>query len=295
MKPLRTKAIPRAVLALLLVAAAMPAGLAIHGCRREAPTIKEEPVDLARWTVVNFRCPRNRQTYAKWVLSEDKQAVRQEIDGDPSIMVSDQDLDRRSISGTWLVETKGDDDFVGFVFGYQNPGRFYLFDWKGGTQRDWAMGMAKQGMCLKLAEAPYDGPTSGNLEATKPFDGKDLWYTEGTEGKVRLLDYKPTEPWQYGKSYRFQLDFRPGEFRIVVSDGKRVIYDKKFQDSTYPGGKFGFYNYSQSSVIYRGFQTTEIPAKRGYPWTTIVLIILILAVLISAKKKQPKEPATGKK
>ena len=168
MKLLWTKPIPRAVLALLLVAAAMPAGLAVHGCRKEPPTIKDEPANLARWTAVNFRCPRNRQTYAKWVLSEDKHTARQEIDGDPSIIVSDRDLDRRGISGTWLVETKDDDDFVGFVFGYQNPGRFYLFDWKGRTQRDGAVGLAKQGMCLKLAAAAYDGHTSGNLKPTEP-------------------------------------------------------------------------------------------------------------------------------
>lgn len=292
MKLLRTKATRNPVLVLLL-AAAMPAALALHGCEREAGTFKKEPVDPANWTAVNFRCPGNRQTYAKWVVSEDRRTVRQVIDGDPSILVSDQDLERGSFSGTWLAGPN-DDDFVGFVFGYQNPGKFYLFDWKGGPQRDGAMGLARQGMCLKIAEAPYDGPTSGNLEAAKPFAGKDLWQTEGVEGRVRLLDYEATERWQPGKPYRFQLDFRPGEFRIAVKDGQRVIYDKTFQDSTYRGGKFGFYNYSQGGVVYRGFQTTEIPGEVDYPWLTILLILLVLAVLIIAKKKQPKEAAKGK-
>lgn len=299
MKLLRTKATRKPVLVLLL-AAAMPAALALHGCKREAGIFKKEPVDAAKWAAVNFRCPSNRQTYAKWVVSADRQTVRQVINGDPSILVSDRDLEPGSFSGTWLVGAN-DDDFVGFVFGYQNPGKFYLFDWKGGPQHDGAMGLARQGMCLKIAEAPYDGPMSGNLEAGKPFAGKDLWQTEGSEGRVRLLDYEATEPWQPGKPYRFQLNFRPGEFRITVIDGQdgqrvqRVIYDKTFQDSTYPGGKFGFYNYSQGGVVYRGFQTTEIPGKLDYPWLTILLILLVLGVLITAKKKQPREPAKGKK
>ncbi len=292
MKLLRTKATRKPVLVLLL-AIVMPAALALHGCKREAGIFKKEPVDPANWTAVNYRCPGNRQTYAKWVVSADRQTVRQVINGDPSILVSDQDLERGSFSGTWLVGPN-DDDFVGFVFGYQNPGKFYLFDWKGGPQRDGAMGLARQGMCLKIAEAPYDGPTSGNLEAGKPFAGKDLWQTEGAEGKVRLLDYEATERWQPGKLYRFQLDFRPGEFRIAVEDDQGVIYDKTFRDNTYPGGKFGFYNYSQGGVVYRGFQTTEIPPKVDYPWLTIILILLVLAVLITAKKK-PEEAGKGKK
>ena len=45
-------------------------------------------------------------------------------------------LSDAQMEGTWRVNTSNDDDFIGFVFGYQNSQHFYLFDWKQADQND---------------------------------------------------------------------------------------------------------------------------------------------------------------
>ena len=265
------------VLLLVLIVAAVVVGVSQAGSPRR---FAAGPVDLTKWTALMYRLPVGGQSYARWVLSDDKQSAMQTINGDPTIYLSDRVLDRTRIAGTWQVETGRDDDLIGFVFGYRNPGQFYLFDWKGAEQADSTAGLAKQGMSVKVVSIPYTGPVSGKFEPGKPFEAKDVWHTEGTPGRVRLLHHEPTEGWQRDRPYTFELEFRPGRFRIVVRDAGRVIYDKTHRDTTYRTGRFGFYNYSQGDVTYKGFSTSVIPSAAGGRWLLILLIILIVIVLI---------------
>jgi len=265
----------------------------VVGCSEDANRFREGPVELDKWKAINYRYPANKQEYARWELGVDGETVTQVVNGDPSIYLSDRNLARTSISGTWLVDTNDDDDFIGFVFAYKNPGRFYLFDWKSGAQSDGGCGKAEQGMCVKIVDAPYAGAQTGKLDLGKPFDGFDLWNTKGTEGKVRLLHHEPTEGWESKKPYRFKLDFSPDSFHITVKDGERVIFDKAFNDNIYKTGKFGFYNFSQGKVVYKGFKTTIIP---GAPLSRVMIIIIcvcafvlfgvIIIIILIMRKKQ---------
>ena len=53
------------------------------------------------------------------------------------------------MEGVWRVDTGSDDDFMGFVFGYQDKGHFYLFDWKQYNQTI-SNRTGLQGMCVKV-------------------------------------------------------------------------------------------------------------------------------------------------
>jgi len=281
------------VSALVLVAVVLTSA----GCSKGPRRFRVGPVDLTKWTAVNYNYPPNGQPYAEWVVSEDKLSATQEVNADPSIFLSDRTLARTSISGTWLVEAHDDDDFIGFVFGYQNPGQFYLFDWKSGTQSDGSLGTAEQGMAVKVVDVPYTGPPSGNLEAGMPFDDEAMWSTQGAKGKVTLLHHEPTEGWEYDKPYRFRLDFRPGTFRVEVKDDERVIYDRTFEDTTYRTGRFGFYNYSQGGVVYKGFETTVLSSGYGIWWLIIILVVVVVIVLIIvilARTKRPRVEEVAK-
>ena len=262
--------------------------LLLHGCGKEVERI-EKWVDLSGWQEVVYHYPANGQGRGTWELSNNNQWAIQKINGDPTILVSDIDVTGVTVEGSWLMKGNSDDDLVGFVFGYQDPGHFYLLDWKKATQDDGACGLAKQGISIKVVTADYSGPESGMLEASQPFDGKDLWNTEGTEEKVTLLYHEKIKGWAFEKEYRFILEFNPGSFTVRVKEGEETLFNKKLKDNTYKNGKFGFYNFSQAPVIYKGFKT--ITVIKQFPWWILIVATVLLLIGYVVFKKVRKSEA----
>ncbi len=201
-----------------------------------------ELVDLSSWQRVQYEL--NFQPDANWVVSETGTSVVQRVNADASFLMSDFESSAERIEGTWRVESNSDDDFMGFVFGYQDRGHFYLFDWKQGNQNH--RGYAEKGMSVKVFHADQD-----------PID-YDFWPTAGSDN-VEVL-YHNTIAWQNNTEYRFTLDFQPGQFTITVSEeaSGTVLDTIELFDNTYTSGKFGFYNYSQDTVRYEGFTRQSI-------------------------------------
>ncbi len=214
-----------------------------------AAVVDEVPqlVDLSSWQTVQYEL--NFQPDANWDVASTGTSVVQRVNSDASFFMSDFESAGERIEGTWRVETTGDDDFIGIVFGYQDRGHFYLFDWKQANQNH--RGYAERGMSVKVFHADQD-----------PID-YDFWPTAGSDN-VDVL-YHNTIAWQDNVEYRFALDFQPGQFTITVSDeASGVVLDTiELFDNTYTSGKFGFYNYSQDSVRYEGF-TRQVIAGYTY-------------------------------
>jgi len=203
-----------------------------------------QPIDLATWQVVQYE--HNQQPDASWMLLNNDTTAHQTVNADPSILLSDFDAVDQEIQGTWRVDTSSDDDFMGFVFGYQDRGRFYLFDWKRGSQ-NFGGGFAEGGMTLKVVQMP-PGQDPGLL---------DLWSTAGTANVTPLAHN--TIPWASFTDYTFVLRFATGSIEITVSEGNQVLEQWTIVDSTYADGNFGFYNYSQGDVVYNGFTQQSVP------------------------------------
>ncbi|HYC55494.1 MAG TPA: hypothetical protein VEL28_11230 [Candidatus Binatia bacterium] len=207
-------------------------GLCIATTAAAAPV----PIDLSTWTVVQYE--HASQPDASWVLSDGNTVATQIVNADPSILVADFDIDNTEIIGSWRVDTTNDDDFMGFVFGYQNRCQYYLFDWKKATQdAGTGFGVADVGMSIKEIDTCPDDPT-----------GLDLWDT-GTP--LRHNDI----PWVSFTDYEFRLLFTPGEFTIEITrvSDSMVLESWTVQDDTFTTGAFGFYNSSQDQVRYAGF------------------------------------------
>lgn len=206
--------------------------------------------DLSPWSVVQYQL--NLQSDAVWVVNIDNAVAAQRINADPSFLLSDFNIAGTALDGSWRVETTGDDDFVGFVFGYQDKGRFYLFDWKQDSQDIPEYGFAEQGMSIKLVD-------TGGADMTAP----DFWQTAGTES-VTVLRHN-TIAWADLTDYHFHLSFFPDIFQVQVRQGTTLLESWTVSDSTYTDGKFGFYNFSQGSVRYEGFtREDDPPAIEGH-------------------------------
>ena len=199
------------------------------------------PFDLNTWTVEQYEFRQALQ--ADWGPLPDGTVVVQRNDSDASLYRDGTNLAGRVVEGTWRVGPGGnsDNDFVGFVFGYQARGKYYLFDWKREFQRQTFFGIAEMGMSLKVVDCEGD-PTAN-----------DLWQT-AMQDCVTTLEHNDLA-WDVNTDYRFRLDFTPGEFTVEVRQGDALLQSWTIADSTYASGEFGFYNFSQEDVSYTGFAT----------------------------------------
>ena len=200
--------------------------------------------DLSTWQVIDYSPIEESQGASHWVLDSTKTIATQTLNADPSILLSNITLSNDTMEGTWAVNTNSDDDYIGFVFGFQDNQHFYLFDWKKADQND-PLGFAQRGMSVKV------------INASTPLGGRDFWPSGGNAGRVTTL-FHNVIPWVSFTNYRFTLTFRAGQFNITVLQGSTVLASITLQDSTYTSGKFGFYNYSQDTVVYSGFQRTPL-------------------------------------
>lgn len=215
-----------------------------------------DPINLSSWSALTLNYP-GGQGAGSWVLEPGNTAVKQVINADPSFYLNNLNQTQYSIDGTWQVlETGGDDDYMGFVFGYQSSSNFYLFDWKQGTQ-GYVGRTAAEGMSVKrFTGATGNGLTDLSLE--------EFWENQASFGDMTLLatNQSTSKGWVDNKLYNFHLDFNltPGDIHIIVMDGAVTLWDTTLHDTTFGGGQFGFFNNSQQDVRYAGFvQTGGVP------------------------------------
>lgn len=188
-----------------------------------------------------------------WEVSVDPntglgRAVYQTINHDPTFFVSPDEFMNVRIRGKIRIEDFWDNDFVGFVFGYQGPNQFIsrfdyeflLFDWRAEHQIQEGR-EAMEGMTL----SKVDGDLNGFDNMYNHFWQHD---DDGTRFEKIATLWGDRRGWEYNTDYDFELVYTSTLVQIYING--QLVFDVP---GCYQTGRFGFYNFSQQSVRYSDF------------------------------------------
>lgn len=241
----------------------------------------EVPIHLGSWE------QRGIPSNGNWVVAADGSSVLQTVNNQPTFFVSGNDQINTTFRGKIKVETTGDDDFVGFVFGFNSPATvgtdmdFLLFDWKQGTQ-----GAATEGFALARVQ--------GNI----PNANADPVFWNRVDNAAFGYDnlatrYGSDQGWEDNVEYDFTMLYQDNRIKIDIAGGAfgagQTIFDIA---GTFDAGSFGFYNYSQAGVRYSGLTEEATPLPTGVPEpSNLALSALALGLMTRVSRKRLRGPA----
>jgi len=179
-----------------------------------------------------------------WSLSSDELTVTQSRNADPAVYMSTLPAVGVSMSFDLTVNTSSDDDFIGWVIGYEsgentasNPD-YLLFDWKQSDQT-YSGYYAADGLCMNRIQGPI-------------VDWYDLWSHDNYVVEVARAINLGSTGWNDNQTYEIQVDYSTTQVDVYV-DGSL-----EFSESgSFPTGYFGFYNYSQEDIEYTLVSPTD--------------------------------------
>ena len=224
-------------------------------------------VDLSSWTA---------EGAGSWTLQSGNDTVYQSTNGDPTVFFSGIDSQGLSLSGEITVRTTSDDDFIGFVLGYNagdinnSNADYLLIDWKQSNQQ-WFGGTANAGLAISRVTGAIDLPTFWQHESTSGFQELQRGPTLGSTG------------WNDNTTYSIDLVFTSSMVQVFVDEELELSVSGNFAN-----GSFGFYNYSQSDVLYAGIteDIASAPTNVNGPTSLGIFALSSLGLLGFRRRRQ---------
>lgn len=229
------------------------------------------PVNLNTWTAESYPAVSGFGA-GVWTVVPDGSSVLQSVNGQPTLFYSDFNAFNTQVKGKIKVGADGDDDFVGFVLGFQ-PGDtssstadYLLVDWKQGTQSfDFGSPSTTPGTTafVGLAASRVTGiPTADEFWGHTNFSS----HTGGGLVELARGSNRGSTGWVDNVEYEFEFVFTPSNLKVFVDGTLEMDLFGTFSD-----GRLGFYNFSQSQVTYSAFSVDPAPSPVPEPSTMLLL------------------------
>ena len=202
------------------------------------------PVDLSSWVVDGGGSWSFNSTNAP------NDSADQALNSIPTVLFNNVDSQGLSLAGTIEVQTTADDDFIGFVLGYDDNDLFgtnattdyILVDWKQGQQVGQPPGMRMSRV------------TGGPIAANGTDTSGDAWTHTGNVNVLATAATLGDIGWADHTEYLFEIIFTASNIRVSVDGVEQFNVNGTFEN-----GSFGFYNFSQQNVRYAGITEDIAP------------------------------------
>lgn len=225
-----------------------------------------------------------------WTVSGVNQdSVFQSINGVPTVFFDPgSNAQGTALKGEITVTNDvGDDDFVGFVLGYQSDelnsttADFWLVDWKRGNQTISDGGASREGK-RGLALSKVSGDVAN---AAGTFGG--FWDKSGPVSEVQRATNLGDTGWVEGATYEFELIFTPSLIEVKVDGVTELSYTKVDNGGLeFTDGAFGFYNNSQQNVRYAGITDEVVIDPVPLPASALLLIAGLGGLGVMRRRKK---------
>ncbi|MDV7104583.1 PEP-CTERM sorting domain-containing protein [Vibrio sp. TH_r3] len=229
-----------------------------------ATSVNAALIDLSTWT---------SEGNGTWYLAADNNSVTQTQNGNPTVFINGEDSQGQQLSGQITVETTSDDDFIGFVLGYNagdltnSSANYLLIDWKQSNQ-NYSGTTGEAGLAISQVTGAFSSLA-------------DFWGHTGVVTELAEATMLGNTGWGDGVTYDFDLVFTSELVEVYVNDILELS-----ATGTFSNGSFGFYNYSQSDVQYASInQTTAVIPE---PSTLAIFSVALLGFAGYRRRFQQK-------
>ncbi len=224
------------------------------------------PVDLSPWIA-------DGDPAITWTLQPGNTSVLETGNAGSSVFHNGLNSQGFRLSGTVEVQTTGDDDFLGFVLGYNNgditnsAADYLLIDWKQADQ----------------THAPFGGLASEGLAISQvngALTNTDAWGHIGNVTELQRATNLGSTGWADNTSYQFEIVFTPSLVEFFVDGVKELSISGVFSD-----GSFGFYTFSQPNTLFAAIEQNAILPPTAVPVPTGILLFSAGLLLLLGMRK----------